>query len=441
MGCGLLWVSLGGCATTKVIAAEPASPVTIVATANDFLQAGVQKYYRSEYGQALADLEIAAKMAPDNPSVLSARAMAKSALKDYQGAYADFQQALKLSPDLPRIYYSRGLALRQVGDFYGSLQDFDRAIALKPDFIDAYNSRGVSYAMLNEYPDALRDYTLAIELNPRFGNAFLNRGYALRRMGNYAEALLDLNIAVGLLKTSPVAFAIRGNLFRNMKEYDRARADFLSAQRLQPEMGDAYIGLGRIALHEGKLEQACAEISRGIERDPQYPPYYLIRGMIHEGMNDDLKAAMDYQKAAEMEQNPRSPENELYARLYWNLLSRRTAKAGPDVHLTELRDFGDLWPDPIVAFITGKRSEGAILADAKRRRWPQEKREGECEALYFIGMSHLLAGRTEVAASYFERCLATGLETLCEYSFAKFRLESLRASRTKAPPDQSRVKT
>lgn len=90
-----------------------------------------------------------------------------------------------------------------------------------------------------------------------------------------------------------------------------------------------------------------------------------------------------------------------------------------------------LWPAPVIDFLFGRISAESLLAEAKKRRWPNEQQDAECTALYFIGMDHLLAGRRADALHYFRRCVATGMESSIEYDLARLELKSLQVGQGK----------
>lgn len=423
------WLVLGaaGVHSTEIDATVRADPASARAFASYYLKRGTEKYYQNEYAEALKDLEMAHELTPQDPAIISARGMAKSALKDFDGAHTDFKRALQLNPDLVGFFYNRGLARRRTGDFYGSVNDFDLVIALEPGHVDAYNSRANSKSELREYVDAFKDYTLALRLNPRFANAYMNRGGVSLMMGNYSAALIDLNLAVELQGgREPFSLMNRGLLYLDTKDYDRAMADFNRCTELKPGLAGPYAGRGAIAAIRFDLNEALQNLTRGIELEPEVSSYYLARAVVFEALNENVRAAADYQKAAGMDPGARSPEIKVYALLHWNLLARRTGGAGRSEHLSD-REIGDYdWPSPIGTFLLGKRPATALLADAARRPWVVQQRGAECEALYFIAMDHLLEGRQDLAISFFQRCIDTGLESSREHFLAKIRMKELR---------------
>ena len=95
----------------------------------------------------------------------------------YDNALADLNKAAKLAPDLPYIYYNRANIAAVAGDFQSALDDYDRVIAMDPEFADAYFNRGLVRIYCGNLNDALLDISKAGELG--IGEAYtLLRAYS-----------------------------------------------------------------------------------------------------------------------------------------------------------------------------------------------------------------------------------------------------------------------
>jgi tetratricopeptide (TPR) repeat protein len=113
----------------------------------------------------------------------------------YAEALADLDRAIGLQPDDAWAIARRGEAYRLMGRYAEALADLDRAIGLQPDDAWAIASRGETYRLMGRYAEALADLERAIGLQPDYAWAIARRGEAYRLMGRYAEALADLERA------------------------------------------------------------------------------------------------------------------------------------------------------------------------------------------------------------------------------------------------------
>ena len=79
---------------------------------------------------AIADLNQALQLKPDEANFYDSRGFAYAGKKDYDRAIADYNQALKLKPDADYTYYHRGIVYRALGDRLQAIADFRKALEL-----------------------------------------------------------------------------------------------------------------------------------------------------------------------------------------------------------------------------------------------------------------------------------------------------------------------
>jgi tetratricopeptide (TPR) repeat protein len=77
-------------------------------------------------------------------------------------ALADLDEAIRLNPNDPLAYANRGDAYRKRRNYDMALSDYDQAIRLNPRSAPAYNNRGNIYLEQRNYDKALSDYNQAI---------------------------------------------------------------------------------------------------------------------------------------------------------------------------------------------------------------------------------------------------------------------------------------
>ena len=94
----------------------------------------------------------------------SARMREASRTYNYDEAIADLNKAAKLAPELPQIYYNRGNLLALSGRFPEAFADYSQAIRLDPLFAEAYFNRGLVQIYMKDTRKGLLDISKAGEL-------------------------------------------------------------------------------------------------------------------------------------------------------------------------------------------------------------------------------------------------------------------------------------
>jgi tetratricopeptide (TPR) repeat protein len=104
----------------------------------------------------------------------------------------------------------------------------------------------------------------------------------------------------------------RGILLMRRKQYEAARADFKTAETLDPAMGEAVVNNGASYIAERRYLEGLTEIDRGLGMNPEEPEKaYYNRALANEGLDDMKGAYLDYMKALELAPNWDAPRREL----------------------------------------------------------------------------------------------------------------------------------
>ena len=99
---------------------------------------GVMYLRRGAHEFALAEIEYALELDPDNPELFANRGAAQLALRQYGPAIASMTNALSLGTEAPyKAYYNRGAAREALGDLHGALEDYSTALEIHPNWAPA----------------------------------------------------------------------------------------------------------------------------------------------------------------------------------------------------------------------------------------------------------------------------------------------------------------
>lgn len=97
------------------------------------------------------------------------RGILKLRRKQFGAAQGDFDYAIKAKPDLGEAYINRGAAAVGAGRFADGLADMNKALELGVDEPEkAYFNRALAYEGLDDLKSAYFDYRKAVELKPEW---------------------------------------------------------------------------------------------------------------------------------------------------------------------------------------------------------------------------------------------------------------------------------
>lgn len=126
----------------------------------------------------------------DNGQTYYEQARIKRIKKDYQGALADLNRAIQINPNNADFYVDRAFIKRIKKDPQGALADFNRAIQISPNNHYLYADRGhMRLACLKDRAGAIKDWQQAAKLCRQQGNTL---GYEM--MLNYQKETKDWDL-------------------------------------------------------------------------------------------------------------------------------------------------------------------------------------------------------------------------------------------------------
>jgi len=257
-----------GAAQTIAVAKEP-EPTD----AGGYSRRGAAETSRRDYQAALADLNRAVSMDPNNGHYLMERAQAELRTGDGKGASADLDKAAQVAPNDPEVRLARAQFLFGHGrraDAQSDLDAVDAALSRQAD------QRLTLAALLGEeqrFDRAIANFDQWIAAHPddsRQPVALNGRCWARALAGrDLPLALKDCDASLRRMK-SGTAFDSRGLVELRLGQYDRAIADYDAALKLNPRTAWSLYGRGLAKRHKGD-PSAQSDMDAAAAINPELP--------------------------------------------------------------------------------------------------------------------------------------------------------------------------
>ncbi|WP_369170085.1 tetratricopeptide repeat protein [Streptomyces sp. R28] len=225
------------------------------------------------------------------------RAMTHDLAGDLRAAVADLDRALRLAPEDARSLTLRGEYRRALEHYDRALDDLDRAIRLNPTDDFAWASRGATRLSRHELDKALTDLDRAVELKPDYPWALVRRARVHRALGDPDRQLADLDRAVAVDPDWAWVRCERGDALRATGRDEEALADYDHALALEPDYDSARASRGASLANLGHHEEALADLDRVLERRPSYGWALRQRAAVHRHLGDEAGATADEELA------------------------------------------------------------------------------------------------------------------------------------------------
>jgi tetratricopeptide (TPR) repeat protein len=263
-------------------ASAPASQAADTLSADALFRRGMASLARKDVAGALADLDRACAMAPDDAGYHYGRAEARARANDKAKALADLDTALTLDPKLDdarlmRARWSLG------GDPARALQDLAILDETLPSRSNMRASVATAYQDWARFPLAIRQWTLWIDNHRddvRLPGARSGRAWArVEANVELDQAMDDCDEAIDRQPDTAGFRSIRGWLQLRLNQPAKARADFDGALKLEPTEPFALYGRALIHTKRGNTAAAQADLAAARQAEPKIDEWVKNDGL------------------------------------------------------------------------------------------------------------------------------------------------------------------
>ncbi|NDL68431.1 tetratricopeptide repeat protein [Anaerotalea alkaliphila] len=231
--------------------------------------------------QALADLDTAIALDPDDGLAYSKRGYIHLGLGYRNAASEDLQNALERVRTIRdreeryQLYLNLGTLRREMRDPEAALKWYKEALALEKRDPGLYNALGMVHMDLGDGDAAMEMYGNAIDLDPGNAYAFGNRAVAFESRGQLELALSDAATGIRLDPGIPQLYLVKARVERELQDPAAAEQTLLRAVERWSGYGDAHLLLGEILFEQEDHLQAIVHFSHAKDAGNQEGHFWM----------------------------------------------------------------------------------------------------------------------------------------------------------------------
>ncbi len=330
-----------------------------------FLTRGAIYSQMSKYEQAIEEYSKAIFESDEPDYVYCNIAFEYENMGNYDKTIEYLKKALDLNPENDLAMYEAAYCFDLLSLSQESIDFFSALIDRHPYSTEAWFNLGISYINAELFEKALESFEFALAIDPDHYSAVFHSAYAHSLMNQYTKAIKTYHTLLDKEgeDTDSVIHYYIGECYEKKEDFQNARLYYLKAVNLNPEITDAWIGLGVCENELGNVSSAIKNIKKGLELDPGNTAYLCILADIYYQEGKLVAGAECYEKAIES-----SPDEESIRMDYGDAL----AESGHFETASEviLKAIEDLGPGPNLyyrmaafLFLRGKNKEGAFFLE------------------------------------------------------------------------------
>ena len=197
-------------------------------------------------------------------------------------SYRDFRPITDLAAT-GHYYNNLGAEALMNGDLDAAERWLDIAVQLTPDFDKAINNYAIVALRRDRLDDAVRLLEEGLELHPANVPLLTNlvRAYQLQARHDRAAELLD--ILEDLNRASPFFYVYRGDAALAAGDTSTALDYMRRALRADSEIPEVHVGLARVYLASGRMDEAKHHVERALRLDATHEEARKYAALIERG--------------------------------------------------------------------------------------------------------------------------------------------------------------
>ncbi len=193
-------------------------------------------------------------------------------------ALADLDRALQLEPDDGVGHYRRAVVLQAQGALDGSAQEYERAVQLVPDDLPSHREYGILLFQTHDLARALGQFDIAMRLAPRDPDVAVWRAQTNLDLRRFDDAEADQRRVDELAAAGEdVARSHRrvADMLEDQLDFARAEHEYQRSMALKANPSVAY-WIARMQWFTGQFAQSAAYFREHAQDPDLYPAYAPI---------------------------------------------------------------------------------------------------------------------------------------------------------------------
>ena len=184
----------------------------------------------------------------------------------------------------------KGEDLIKKRNFTAAIEQLEKATKLLPRNPQAWNHLGLAHHGAGHVEQAQRAYKEALRLDINLGPARYNLGTLSLEQNDLAGAIEHLTSYTTFQPNAADGWIKLGNAQTRARRLDQAERSYKNALDLRPRDPEALNGLGTVAFHRRRTQEAVSFFNSALGENPKFAPALLNMAVIHQAQNNRQQA-------------------------------------------------------------------------------------------------------------------------------------------------------
>lgn len=307
-----------------------------------------------------------------------------------------------------REYLQKARNAHESGDERSSIIHLKNALVANPQNTEARWLLGLVYLELGQGKNAEKELRQAHELGLPLQEIIVSIVKAMLLGGEYDQLLEETENLPGMEPDIRAHLhVLRGDTFYRKSNIEEAKKEYERALSLDTSLQEAKIGFARIALFDGKPDEARLLIEAVQSEEPDMPDAWRVLGDLERSLGNASAAETSYGKAIELSLNN---ANDYLSRAVIRIYSGKYDEAEDDIRSAS-ENYG---VTPRVQYVQGLLDFNQGEFDQAQNGFQKvvENQPGYMPAYFYLGASNFRLGMYKQAVFNLEKYLTAFPESI-----------------------------
>jgi len=222
-------------------------------------------------------------------------------LDSFEDAIFCLKKVTDLNPNNEAALYELSFCYEASGKNNEAIEFFNSFLDKHPYSSSAWFNLGVVFNRLEHFEKAIEAYDYVIAIKENFAPAYFNKANSLANQGRYKEAIHCYEETFKLEKPEAITYCYIGECYEKLKNFDQALINYNRAIAIDPNLSDAWMGMGIVLDQQDKLTEGIHYLKKAVELSKENADYYYVIGDAYQKLGFFEEAESAYKKVTELD--------------------------------------------------------------------------------------------------------------------------------------------
>jgi tetratricopeptide (TPR) repeat protein len=194
----------------------------------------------------------------------------------YEKAIYYFDIIIKENKDNEQAYYEIANCYDVIGRYDLCIEYYDKLINIDPFSTNAWYNLGVIYTKMEQYEKSVDAFDYCLAIDDDFVAARFNKANALVELDRFEDAIEEYILTIDKEGPDSITYCNLAGCYERLNENVLAREYYKKATRINPNIAEAWFGVGLTYEKEGFMKDAISYFKRAALLEQDNPEYLLV---------------------------------------------------------------------------------------------------------------------------------------------------------------------